>query len=134
MNWLKQLTSRQKQYSELSEEIREHLDEKTEELIATGMSRQDAAAAARREFGNVSLIEEDSRSVWRWASVEQFFSDVRFGFRILRKNSGFAAVAILTLASRHRRKYGNVQCGLRRFAFSVAISQSRSTRYGLVED
>ncbi|HEY4740811.1 MAG TPA: ABC transporter permease [Candidatus Acidoferrales bacterium] len=98
MNWLKQLTSRQKQYSELSEEIREHLDEKTEELIATGMSRQDAAAAARREFGNVSLIEEDSRSVWRWASVEQFLSDVRFGFRILRKNSGFAAVAILTLA------------------------------------
>jgi putative ABC transport system permease protein len=98
MKWLKQRFSRHRLYGELSEEIREHLEEKIEELVASGMSRDEAAAAARREFGNVTLMEEDGRDVWRRRTVEQFFRDVGFGFRILRKNPGFAAVAILTLA------------------------------------
>jgi len=98
MNWLKHSFSRRKLYSELSEEIREHLEEKIEELVAGGMSRKEAAYAARREFGNVTLTEEDSRAVWRWPSIEDFFMDVRFGARMLRKNPGFAAVAIVTLA------------------------------------
>jgi hypothetical protein len=70
MNWLRQLFSRQKLDSELSDEIREYLEEKIEELVATGMTRKEATAAARREFGNVTLIEEDSRAVWRWPSIE----------------------------------------------------------------
>ena len=98
MSWLKQLFSRRRLYGELSEEIREHLEEKIEELVANGMSRKEAAAAARREFGNVGLTEEDSRAVWRWAAVEDLSMDVRFGVRMLRKNPGFAAVAIATLA------------------------------------
>src|SRR6266404_5760341 len=98
MSWLKQLFSRRRLYGELSEEIREHLEEKIEELVANGMSRKEAAAAARREFGNVGLTEEDSRAVWRWAPIEDFFMDVRFGARMLRKNPGFTAVAIVTLA------------------------------------
>jgi cell division protein FtsX len=55
MNWLKQVLSRRRMYGELSEEIREHLEEKTEELVAGGMSREEATYAARREFGNVNL-------------------------------------------------------------------------------
>ena len=98
MNSLRQLFSRRRLYDDLSDEIREHLEEKIEELVASGMPRKEAAAAAHREFGNVGLIEEDSRDVWRWRSIERFFTDVRFGFRILRKNPGFGAVAILTLA------------------------------------
>src|SRR6266852_7151078 len=98
MMWLKQLFSRRRLYGDLSEEIREHLEEKVEELVAGDMSRKEAEAAARREFGNVRLTEEDSCAVWRWAAIEDFFMDVRFGARMLRKNPGSAAVAIVTLA------------------------------------
>src|SRR5271157_118833 len=98
MNWIKQLLSRRRVYGDLSAEIQEHLEEKIDELVAGGMSREDAIHAARREFGNVTLLEERSREVWRWPSVEDFFMDVRYGLRVLRRNPGFAATAILTLA------------------------------------
>src|SRR6266849_880269 len=98
MMWLKQLFSRRRLYGDLSEEIQEHLEEKIEELVAGGMSRKEATYTARREFGNVTLIEEDSRNAWRWPSIEDFFMDLRFGARMLRKNPGFAAVTIVTLA------------------------------------
>ena len=59
MNWLKQLFSRRRLYRELSEEIQAHLDEKVEEFVADGMPREEAIHSARREFGNVRLIEEN---------------------------------------------------------------------------
>jgi predicted permease len=98
MNWLKQLFSRRHLYNDLSAEMQQHLDEKIEELIAEGMPRKEATTAARRAFGNVTLIENDSREVWRWPSIESFFADIRFAMRTFLKNPGFTAVAILTLA------------------------------------
>src|SRR5467141_1743766 len=98
MNWFKQLFSRRRLYDDLSEEIHEHLEEKIEELVASGMPRKEAAAAARREFGNVALTEEDSRAVWRWPSFEDFFMDVHYALRNLRKDRRFSLIAIFALA------------------------------------
>jgi putative ABC transport system permease protein len=98
MNWLKQLFSRRRLYNDLSVEMQQHLDEKIEELVATGMCRKDATAAARREFGNLSLLEEDSRDVWRWVLIENLFADVRYGLRMLGRNPVFTVVGLLTIA------------------------------------
>src|ERR1700736_6341903 len=98
MSWFERLFRRRRLFGELSEEIQGHLEEKIEELVADGMSRKEATAAARRAFGNVTLTEEDSRNVWRWPSVEELVADVRYGLRALRHNPMFTAVALLTIA------------------------------------
>jgi predicted permease len=98
MNWIKQLISRRRMYGDMSEEIRAHLEEKVEELVADGMPRKDAEAAARREFGNVTLMEEDGRDVWRWVWVENFLMDVRYGLRMLGRNPVFTAAGLFTIA------------------------------------
>jgi predicted permease len=98
MNSLRRFFSRRQRYRELSEEIQAHLDEKAEELVADGMSREEARQAALREFGNVGVVEEKSLDVWAWPSVENLFWDIRYGLRTLRRNPVFTVVALLTVS------------------------------------
>jgi hypothetical protein len=96
MAWLKQLFSRRKIYSDLSEEIRQHLDEKVAEFISGGMSPEEAQHRARRDFGNVTLIEERSREAWQWPTFESCWADIRDEIRQLRKRPALAAIIVLT--------------------------------------
>jgi len=98
MRWLIQLFTRHRRYEELSESMREHLDEKVANLIDGGLTREQAERAARFEFGHVATMEERSREVWRWPRLESILSDLYFALRQLRKSPGFALTAISVLA------------------------------------
>jgi predicted permease len=98
MQWLRQLVSRHHRYDDISVSIQEHLEEKIHELTQDGMSQEEAARAARREFGNVVLLEERSREVWQWPTLESLWADTKYAARQLRKSPGFALTAIVTLA------------------------------------
>jgi predicted permease len=98
MNWLNRIFRRRDLYNELADEMREHLEEKAEQFMRDGMSREEAERAARRAFGNPTLIEERGREVWQWPTLESFLSDIRLNFRRLSKSPGFAITVLLTLA------------------------------------
>jgi putative ABC transport system permease protein len=83
---------------EVDEELREYLDAATREKMRGGMSREEAARAARMEMGGVEAVKEDVRAVSWESRVEAVWSDLRFGARLLRLNPTFAAAAILSLA------------------------------------
>lgn len=98
MNWLSHIFRRREFYGDLAEEMRLHLEERTEQLMREGMSRKEAEQTARRAFGNATLLEERSREVWQMPWVESLGSDLKLVFRRLRKSPGFAATVLLTLA------------------------------------
>jgi predicted permease len=97
MNWIRRLFGRAKVYQDLSDEIRQHLDEKIDALVQSGMSREEATATARREFGNITALEERGREVWQWPTIESVLFDIRYALRQLRRQPSFTVVAILIL-------------------------------------
>src|SRR5919108_3692323 len=90
---------RRSRLNDVSDEIRSHIEEKTDEFVARGMSRADAELAARRAFGNVVKLQETARDVWRLATlIESLATDVRYALRGLVQKPGFAIAVIMTLA------------------------------------
>jgi len=93
--WLAQRRDKQ---AELRRELQFHLEEEAEERQERGLAENEARWAARREFGNVSLVEQATRDEWGWTRLDQLARDALYGLRQIRRNPGFSAIAIATLA------------------------------------
>lgn len=101
MNPFRQLRSffrKEKLETEMSEEMRHHVELQTELNVKAGMSPDEARYAAWRQFGNVAVIQEQAREGRGWVWLEQFRQDLRYGIASLWKNAGFTSVVVFTLA------------------------------------
>ncbi|MBY0507290.1 MAG: ADOP family duplicated permease [Bryobacteraceae bacterium] len=82
----------------LDDEIRFHLEERADALERGGLSRPAALLQARREFGGVARVAEETRAAWQFPWLEDLFADLRYAARALRREPAFLSVAVLSLA------------------------------------
>jgi predicted permease len=95
---IRKLTDRNSTDQEISEEMQHFLDESTTEFAARGFTPEEARRAAKIQMGSMTSAKQEIRS-YGWENiVDTFFADIRYGLRQLRRNPGFAAITILTLA------------------------------------
>ncbi|MGA7522334.1 MAG: ABC transporter permease [Acidobacteriaceae bacterium] len=87
-----------KRDADLERELRADLELEEEEQRERGMSPEEARVAARRAFGNATLIREQTREAWGWGAWERLWQDVRYALRQMGRAPGFALAAIFTLA------------------------------------
>lgn len=95
---LRKFLQRTRRDRELSHEIDSYIEHEIDQNLARGMTPADARDAARRKFGNTTLIREESFHMNSIRPFEMIFQDLRYGLRQLRNSPGFAVTAILSLA------------------------------------
>jgi predicted permease len=83
---------------ELEDELQEHLRLLTERFVGQGVPPSEAAIAARRQFGNVALLQQRQREARAFLSLSTLCRDILFGARILRKSPGLTAISVFSLA------------------------------------
>src|SRR6267143_6818084 len=105
MKWLRELTRRlsmlvhRRQFdANLEEEMRVHVELRQEEHVESGMSEHDARAAARRRFGNPTVLREKSHTAWGWEWLEELVQDVNYGAWAMLRSPGITLVALFSLA------------------------------------
>ncbi|MBO0861107.1 MAG: ABC transporter permease [Chloracidobacterium sp.] len=84
---------------EMEEEMKFHLEKKAEANLTAGMSTGEAHYTALRQFGNLTLLIENSREIWAFRSLETFWRDFLYSLRMLSKSPIFFLTAVLTLAA-----------------------------------
>jgi predicted permease len=87
-----------KRDADLERELQSDLELEEEEQRENGQPPEESRYAARRAFGNATLIREQTHEAWGWAAVERFLADGRYALRVLLRSPGFALTASLTLA------------------------------------
>jgi predicted permease len=83
--------------AELEEEMQLHLELRAKKLSEQGIGAQEAIYTARRRFGNKTKLQEVSREIWGWNSLERLVRDIQYAFRSLIRNPAFVVTAILLL-------------------------------------
>jgi macrolide transport system ATP-binding/permease protein len=95
LSWLARRPGKE---AELQEELQFHLDEESEDREAAGLGAAEARLAARRDLGNLTRVQEETRAAWGWNQAGQLLQDMRYALRTMSANRTFSALAILSLA------------------------------------
>jgi len=98
MRWWQIWKGTAKRDADLERELLSDLELEEEERRERGLSAEEARSAARRAFGNTTLIREQTRAVWSWVWMERLVRDVKYGTRTLLRSPEFAIVSVLVMA------------------------------------